>query len=304
MNEMIGSFKKKLEIKEKQISTLQETVDTLSARDKEIHPVFKKIVDEVEKDDVDKKENNEFEKIIKRKDQYIKKLENKLIDKQHSEIKIIGSDKKDIVESEIVLKKGKKETELYSDKEPIIEEEFDKNAVKKELEDRKTEAKKMRNIGISMAKKLRDINDLMKNFKTRNNELLIERGQLLKESHRFELLERKARGQVADYEKKIVELKKKRDEKKEDLGSKKNVKDQALEMNYIRKIQKLENLNEKLSEGAKSLAKKLTQVQSDYQKLKIEKRELDQRYSRSEGNLARLREEIQKQIKARGKKAS
>ena len=113
MNEMIGSFKKKLEIKEKQITTLRETVDTLSNRDKELHPVFKKIVDDVEKDDPNKKENNDFEKIIKRKDQYIKKLENKLIDKQHSEIKIIGSDKNDIVESEIVLKRSKRNRTLF-----------------------------------------------------------------------------------------------------------------------------------------------------------------------------------------------
>ena len=91
---------------------------------------------------------------------------------------------------------------------------------------------------------------------------------------------------------------------KDDLNNMRNVKDQALEMNYTKKIQKLENLNAKLSEGAKSLAKKLTRVQSDFLKLKAEKREVDQRLNRSEGNLARLREEIQKQIKARGKKVS
>ena len=51
----------------------------------------------------------------------------------------------------------------------------------KELEEKKTEAKKMRNIGISsMAKKLKDINQLMKGYKARNNELLIERNHLSK----------------------------------------------------------------------------------------------------------------------------
>ena len=89
--------------------------------------------------------------------------------------------------------RGQKETELYSDKDPIVEEKIDINLMAKELEEKKTEAKKMRNIGISMAEKLKDINQLMKDYKARNNELLIERNHLSKESHRLGLLERRAR---------------------------------------------------------------------------------------------------------------
>ena len=93
MNEMIASYKKKIDQKDKEIEALNDLIETLRGKEKEFHPVFREIMDEHSGDNKKDKETKKLEMTIKRKDHYIKSLENKLVDRQFSETKVIQSER-------------------------------------------------------------------------------------------------------------------------------------------------------------------------------------------------------------------
>ena len=302
MREMMNSFRKKIELKEKEVKSLKSTLDTLTSKNSEMHPVFKEIVDNTEKNKFEGKSTEELSKIIARKDFYIKKLEDRLIDKQKNELSIIRSGSSDIVNNEVILRKGSEETKYFSeidDKSNDMINIDDSNELFKMDETKTVDIKKyekMRNLGVSMARKLNDINTVLKDFKARNTELLIERNTLVKENQRISLLERRARNQVEELERKMFNLQD--NEGKRQTGEdKNNGKESIIETNLKLKIEKLENLNEKLSEGAKSLAKKITQVQNDYNKARNEKKSVEQKLKYSEAELLRIKDSIHRMRK-------
>ena len=306
MNEMITSFKKKLEQRDKQITSLSSTIETLKFKNSEMHPVFKEIVEatEVKEDNIDKK----YERIIHRKDQYIKKLESKLLDKQFGEVKKIKSDMEGVVKSDVVFKNKDEEKVLFKeDAEEITEKasllnDDSTDDVKKSSELMK-EVEKFKSIGKSMAIKLSDLNNILKDYKLRNTDLLVERNKLHKEKQIISLNERKSQLIIADLELKLSKA-------REELGhskksSKKEIasKEALIEQNFTRKIIKLESMNEKLSEGTKSLAKKLTELQNEHNKMKTDKRILENRLRFNEIELEKHREAIKNQTNKKVKAA-
>ena len=303
MNEMITSYKKKLVQKDKEIETLNDLIETLKGKENEFHPVFREIMDEHGAEDKNDKETKKLEVAIKRKDYYIKILEKKLVDKQYSEIKVIQSEREDMVNNEIILRKKEVDIELFSDKVDVeADDHLDEKSksLEDELKKNKVEVEKFKAIGKNMAKKLSDQSSILNNLKSKNFELLEERKDLIKEKQRLSLIERRSARVIKELEEKMNAFEADIAREEKDISGGFSQKIKNIEVSYKKKVHKLEELNAKLSEGAKSLAKKLTSLQTEHVKLKNDKRVIQHRLRHNENELSRYKEVIKKQ---RGKKS-
>ena len=304
MNEMITSYKKKLDQKDKEIESLNNLIDTLRGKEKEFHPVFREIMDEHRGDDKKNDETKKLEMSIKRKDHYIQTLERKLVDKQFSEIKVIKSERNEMVNNQIILRKKEEDIELFSDKNEQVLADFENDKLNP-LEDggkkNIAELEKFKAIGKSMAKKLSDQSTTLSHLKVKNIELLEERKALIKEKQRLGMVERRSSRIIKDLEARVIafETEIARDEKNISGGFSKKI--QNIENVYQKKVRKLEELNKKLSNGTKSLAKKLTSLQNEHVKLKNDKRVTEHRLRHNENELARLKDSIKKQKNKKAK---
>ncbi len=301
INEMIKSYQKKIEQKDKQISSLSTALETLKFQKSEMHPVFKEMVKKETTNNEDSSKTNDFERIVKRKNQYIKKLEAKLIDQQQGEMRIIGSDNEDQVKTNIIIRKDNEDHSYFSDSDD--NKETDINISTNRKYGQKKEIEKFKNIGRSMAKKLEEQNSILGDYKARNFELLTDRNNLQKEKNRLRLRERQLKSQALDLENKLQNMEKEIDELTSGQVEDKTNRESLIQKSYERKVEKLELLNEKLSEGAKSLAKKLTHLQIEHTKIKNENRSLSSQLRRSIGELEKYKKSIRDQLSKR-KKAS
>jgi len=314
MNELINSYKKKVEQRDKQIASLSSTIDTLKFKSSEMHPAFKEIVENTENKDKNKEsDDSKFERIIKRKDQYIKKLEGKLIDKQAGEVKVIKADSEGLVKNEVVFKNKAAEKFLFKENDDDGKNSGKKNNVKlfdsekkdkdKNPDELRKDIEKFKNIGKSMANKIKDLNKILKDYKSRSTDLLVERNKLRKDKQMISLADRKSKLVISDLELKLSKFKK-------DLSEARNVakkeiaaKEAEMEKNYNRKVTKLESMNQKLSEGTKSLAKKLTDLQSEHNKMKNDKRAIENRLRHNEIELEKYKETLKAQLSKKTKAA-
>ena len=307
INEMIKSYQKKIEQKDKQISSLSTALETLKFKKSEMHPVFKEMLKKESANSEDSSKDADFERIVKRKDQYIKKLEAKLIDKQHGEMRVISSDNEDQINTSIILRKDNQDYNYYSDSGREEGSDVNKdteNNISTHIKDGQTkEIEKFKNIGKLMAKKLEEQNSILSDFKARNFELLTDRNNLQKEKNRLSLRERQLKSQTIDLENKLQKMEVEVDEITSGQMEEKANRESLIQKSYERKVEKLELLNEKLSEGAKSLAKKLTHLQIEHTKVKDENRSLSSRLRRSIIELEKYKKSIRDQLSKR-KKAS
>jgi hypothetical protein len=293
MNEMIKSFQKKIEQRDKQISVMNSTIDTLKYKKSEMHPVFKEIVNNNDNEANAKS----IDKTIERKNQYIKKLEGKLIDSQFGDIKVIKGDAESIISNEVVFRKGDKDKNILSaGAQPELSNEENNKEKEEMLEIKHQELVKYKNIGRTMARKLGDLNEVLRDYKTRNTELLIERNNLHKEKQRLNLLDKRAVSKVIDFKNKLSKAEQIINNKKESEVEQQAARESILNIGHQKKVSKLEDLNEKLSDGAKSLARKLTHLQIEHSKIKNEKKSLSKRLKHSENELEKYKETLKSQL--------
>ena len=296
MNEVIKSYRKKVVQKEKEIKKLESTIGTLRLRGNQMHPVFKEVIEQSGSN----KSDSDLNRALKRKDNYIKKLEAKLLDKQYGDIRVIKSDDSGLVNSDIVIKKGKEEKSFFrNDKEvnrtPNPTKVPNKSSTNElSLNSSNAQIEKFKNIGRQLATKLKDSEAFVNDLKVRQAELERNSKKNKKDKHKISLEVRRSNSKIVELESKLSKLKKQLKNNENKVGDDKvRV---SLESNYNRKIEKLESVNNKLSDGTKSLAKKLTSLQGEYNSLKTEKRTLELRLRHSDQELMKYKETLKRQL--------